>query len=61
MWKMAHTPNHLRSKPVLLGEHNREVYCDLLGYDEAQYDALIEKGYVGTQVPSSIWQPPEEP
>lgn len=30
----------------LLGEHNREVYCDILGYTEEEYQKLIDKGVI---------------
>ena len=33
----------------MLGEQNREVLCDILGYDEARYAALVESGVIGTR------------
>jgi crotonobetainyl-CoA:carnitine CoA-transferase CaiB-like acyl-CoA transferase len=30
-----------------LGAHNREVVCDVLGWDEARYQALVEDGVLG--------------
>jgi crotonobetainyl-CoA:carnitine CoA-transferase CaiB-like acyl-CoA transferase len=51
-WK--HTPNHIRRPPARLGEHNREIYIDLLGYSEAEYQALIDKGLVGDTYPESV-------
>lgn len=33
----------------LLGEHNRDVFCGLLGMSEAEVDALEEAGVVGQQ------------
>jgi formyl-CoA transferase len=57
MFRMARTPNTLRSGPVRLGEHNREIYCDLLGYAQEQLAALEQKGLVGTMYPREIWRP----
>jgi crotonobetainyl-CoA:carnitine CoA-transferase CaiB-like acyl-CoA transferase len=57
MFRMARTPNALRSGPARLGEHNREIYCDLLGYSEAQLAALAQRGLAATVYPPSVWQP----
>lgn len=47
LWKAAHTPNRLRLPPVRLGEHNRWVYRDLLGYSEEEYRSLEAAGHIG--------------
>jgi len=47
LWKSARIPNRLRTPPVRLGEHNRYVYCDLLGYSEADLARLEAEGKVG--------------
>ena len=57
MFRMARTPNRLRTPPVRLGEHNREIYRDLLDYDETEFQALQQRGLVGTRFPADIWQP----
>ena len=57
MFRMQRTPNRLRSGPVLLGDHNHEIYCDLLGYSEQELAALEAKGIVGTTFPTSMWTP----
>ena len=57
MFRMTRTPNTLRSGPVRLGEHNREIYCDLLGYAPEQLAVLEQKGLVGTTYPRAIWRP----
>lgn len=57
LFRMARTPNHLRTGPARLGEHNREIYCDLLGYTPEQLQALEQKGLVGTAFPPSVWRP----
>ncbi len=51
---MARTPNRLRTPPPRLGEHNEEVYLDLLGYDRAVYEDLQSRGLVGTTYAPSI-------
>jgi crotonobetainyl-CoA:carnitine CoA-transferase CaiB-like acyl-CoA transferase len=48
LFKMRNTPNHVRRPPPKLGEHNEEVYLDMLGYSREEYDALVAKGLVGT-------------
>lgn len=57
MFRMARTPNALHAGPARLGEHNREIYCGLLGYSEAQLKALEQKGLVGTAYPAEVWRP----
>jgi len=57
IFRMARTPNALRSGPVRLCEHNREIYCDLLGYASDELAALEQKGLVGTAYPPEIWRP----
>ena len=48
---MAHTPNHLRRHPVLLGEDNDYVYHDLLDLPEDEYRHLKELGHIGMDYP----------
>jgi len=57
MFHMARTPNTLHAGPVRLGEHNREIYCDLLGYTPEQLADLEHRGLVGTAYPREIWRP----
>lgn len=57
MFRMARTPNALQAGPARLGEHNREIYCDLLDYSEEQLAALEQKGLVATAYPPSVWRP----
>lgn len=56
-FRMRRTPNALRSPPARLGEHNREIYCDLLGYSEAELAKLEARGLAATKFPASIWKP----
>ncbi len=51
---MSRTPNQLRTPPAKLGEHNREIYCDLLGYSEDELEELNKKGLVGTSYPDEL-------
>ncbi len=57
--RMQRTPNALRTPPVRLGEHNGEIYRDLLGYSTEELAELEARSLVGTRFPKSIWQPPE--
>jgi len=57
IFRMARTPNTLHAGPVRLGEHNREIYCDMLGYTPAQLTTLEQRGLVGTAYPHTVWRP----
>lgn len=60
IFTMARTPNALRTGPARLGEHNREIYCDLLGYSADEYEALRRQGHVGTAHPPHVWHPEQD-
>ena len=60
IFRMARTPNALRTGPVRLGEHNRDIYCDLLGYSPADLAVLEQQGHVGTAHPPHVWRPESE-
>ena len=60
IFRMSRTPNALRTGPARLGEHNREIYCDLLGYSPDELDALQRLGHVGTAHPPDVWRPEQE-
>lgn len=51
---MSRTPNHLRTPPPTLGEHNHEIYCELLGYEQSEFEALLSQGLVGTAYPADL-------
>jgi len=53
-FRMARTPNHLRTPPPRLGEQNAEIYLGLLGYSRDQLSELERKGIVGTRYPRAI-------
>ena len=52
--RMARTPNEIRTPPPKLGEHNQEVYRDLLGYSAAALKRLERAGIVGTAYPPAL-------
>jgi crotonobetainyl-CoA:carnitine CoA-transferase CaiB-like acyl-CoA transferase len=48
-WKLDKLPLATRGPAPTLGQHNHEVLCDILGYDEARYAALEESDVIGTR------------
>jgi len=52
--RMLRTPEEVRLPPCRLGEHNEEIYLDLLGYSREEYDALVAKELVGTRYTEAI-------
>ncbi len=38
--KLSATPGSVRTAPPLAGEHNREIYCGLLGLSDQEFEAL---------------------
>ena len=47
-WKMSATPGHVRWPSPTLGQHNREVYGELLGLTRPEIDQLEDSGIIGT-------------
>jgi crotonobetainyl-CoA:carnitine CoA-transferase CaiB-like acyl-CoA transferase len=58
-FRMQRTPNQLRTGPVRLGQHNRELYCDLLGYSPEQLADLEARGLVASRYPETVWSSKE--
>ncbi len=48
-WKMSATPGEVRWPSPTLGQHNREVYGELLGLTGEEIDALESGGVIGTK------------
>jgi len=40
MWNLSRSPSRIRRHAPLLGEHNRQVYCDILGMSQEQVEEL---------------------
>lgn len=54
VWRMAGTPNRIRTPPVTLGEHNTYAYKELLGVTPADYARLKREGRIGTEYPPRV-------
>ncbi len=52
--RMRRTPNRLRTPPPTLGQHNDEIYQDLLGYSAEEQAELEAQGIVGTRYPPAL-------
>ena len=48
-WKMSATPGVVRWPSPTLGQHNREVYGELLGLNGLEIDQLAQTGVIGTK------------
>jgi len=48
-WKMSATPGQVRWPSPTLGQHNREVYGELLGLTGPEIDQLEQTGVIGTK------------
>jgi len=48
-WKMSATPGVVRWPSPTLGQHNREVYGELLGLSRLEIDQLDQTGVIGTK------------
>ena len=48
-WKMSATPGVVRWPSPTLGQHNREVYGELLGLNRLDIDGLDQAGVIGTK------------
>jgi crotonobetainyl-CoA:carnitine CoA-transferase CaiB-like acyl-CoA transferase len=45
-YKLSRTPPAIHQPPPCLGEHNREVLIELLGYSEEQVEEFQETGVI---------------
>ena len=48
-WKMSGTPGRVRWPSPTLGQHNRDIYGELLGLTGAEIDLLDRTGIIGTK------------
>jgi crotonobetainyl-CoA:carnitine CoA-transferase CaiB-like acyl-CoA transferase len=44
--KFSKSPIKYRRRPPLIGEHNREIYCDELGMSDAEFSQLQARGII---------------
>ncbi|HJX70120.1 MAG TPA: CoA transferase [Dehalococcoidia bacterium] len=44
--KLSETPGKIEKRPPLLGEHNEEIYCDLLGFSPEKLSRLEAEGVI---------------
>ena len=45
-YKLSRTPAETHQPPPLLGEHNRDILVDLLGYSQKEMDQMSDKGII---------------
>ncbi|MDZ7727181.1 MAG: CoA transferase [Dehalococcoidia bacterium] len=48
-WRFEKTPTAVRRPAPLFAEHNREVFCDILGMSEDQVRRLYDEGVTGDE------------
>ena len=53
-YKMSETPIRIRRGPVRMGEDNKYVYQELLGYTPQEYAILEEEGHIGMDYHSDV-------
>lgn len=49
IWRMSGTPSASRIPTNNLGEHNREVFCGLLGLGDAEFEELMAESVIGDE------------
>jgi crotonobetainyl-CoA:carnitine CoA-transferase CaiB-like acyl-CoA transferase len=42
MWNLSQTPSAIRRHAPLMGEHNQQVFCEILGMSAQEVKALEE-------------------
>jgi benzylsuccinate CoA-transferase BbsF subunit len=48
-WRMSKTPGQVHWPSPTLGQHNRQIYRELLGLTDREIDGLEENGVIGTK------------
>ena len=54
LWGFTETPVEFLQPPVMFGEHNDYVYCEVLGMSEAEYGAMKAAGHVAMEYDPSV-------
>jgi crotonobetainyl-CoA:carnitine CoA-transferase CaiB-like acyl-CoA transferase len=54
-WRLSKTPMSIKSPAPALGEHNRYVLQEILGYSESRYAELAQGGIVSTEPTNPRW------
>ncbi len=60
LFNLKATPVQFRRHTNLLGEHNHEVFCGLLGLSEGEYESLVEANLIGTEYNPEFNVDPED-
>jgi crotonobetainyl-CoA:carnitine CoA-transferase CaiB-like acyl-CoA transferase len=60
LWHMSETPVEFRIPTNLLGEHNREVFCGILGLSEEEYLELERQDITGDEYKPGADLDPED-
>jgi crotonobetainyl-CoA:carnitine CoA-transferase CaiB-like acyl-CoA transferase len=47
-WKFGETPGEIKAAAPTLGQHNRSVLSDLLGFDDSRIADMRDSGVIGT-------------
>ena len=53
-FRLTSTPNAIRTPPPRLGQHNDEIYLELLGYSRDELAHMEAAGLVGTRYPEAL-------
>ena len=50
-WVMSRTQPEVSRPSPMLGQHSREVFAELLGMTDSEYETLVETGISGEELP----------
>jgi benzylsuccinate CoA-transferase BbsF subunit len=54
LWRASETPHPAARHAPMLGQDNEYVYRNVLGFSEAEYQAFVESGHIGTEYDASV-------
>ncbi|MGD9932731.1 MAG: CaiB/BaiF CoA transferase family protein [Dehalococcoidia bacterium] len=57
--RLSATPGELRTRAPMLGEHNRLIALELLGFTSEEYEAAAAEGAFGTRPATADTRPPD--